>query len=386
MVISKDLNRLNDEHASYAYSRLNWQHHQRKQDTSTSTSENEETVPTIQHALDQRRDMLTRILHTYAKETEYQQGMHELCSYILLVMEMDIFDCETSPSDGHDHYELLQSQHIVVDTYSLFVALMNNMTMCYNGSLEAMGQSIRGKLCYVSEHADQLYLGLQGLPLELYCARWMRLLFAREVEGGYQCVLQMWDRFLNLMGQQWTLMEVLEVVAACIMWKERTTLLQEESMDQGFQKLLQHGTMDDIIDPLMTTVVVVLQRWSSGDVIIRDLAARPRSQQRRSSWSTAIDHAIEETQCILKESPFSTGIATMFNGQIPQVQQRRSRSAAIDHAIDETQCILKESLSTGIATTMFNGEGEQMELELTTTTREDVMPGHRAAPRRASCG
>jgi hypothetical protein len=125
---------------------------------------------------------------------------------------------------------LLQSQHIVLDTYSLFTALMDNMAMCYNGSLEAMGQSIRGKLCYISAHAHALYLRLQDLPLELYCARWMRLLFAREVKGGFRCVLQMWDVFLDLMHQSWTLMEVLEVMAASIIWRERRTLLQEESM------------------------------------------------------------------------------------------------------------------------------------------------------------
>ena len=294
MVISKDLNRLDDEHASYAYSRLNWQHHQRKQHSTSSETPDE--PPTIQHALDRRRDMLTTMLHTYAKETEYQQGMHEVCSYMLLVMEMDLFDCETS-SSGQDH-ELLQSQHILLDTYSLFTALMDNMAMCYNGSLEAMGQSIRGKLCYISAHAHALYLRLQDLPLELYCARWMRLLFAREVKGGFRCVLQMWDVFLDLMHQSWTLMEVLEVMAASIIWRERRTLLQEESMEQGFQKLLQRGTVDDI-KPLMPTLVRVLKRWSSGAMMV---LPDPRRAQQRSSWSAAVGHAIEETQCMLRES------------------------------------------------------------------------------------
>jgi hypothetical protein len=55
----------------------------------------------------------------------------------------------------------------------------------------------------------------------------------------------------------------------------------------------------DNIKPLMPTLVRVLKRWSSGATMV---LPDPRRAQQGSSWSSAVGHAIEETQCMLRES------------------------------------------------------------------------------------
>ena len=117
---------------------------------------------------------------------------------------------------------------------------------------------------------------------ELYCARWIRLLFSREVDH-WKTMLPLWDVFFDLTSQHETIlslgdvsyytqkglypmlkpynmgwMEVLETTAASLIWIQRAQLLEMDPED-GFCWLVNMPPMVSV-NRLMSTLLSTIRR------------------------------------------------------------------------------------------------------------------------------
>lgn len=286
-VIAKDLNRLDDEHNQYFHSRLNWHLH---------TSCNDTNAPfEVSH---QRRDaILSDILHTYAKEHEdigYQQGMHEIASYLLFAYEMDLFDIETSYLGNEDDLKLfagiLDADFMMHDVYWMLERVMQMLHEAYEDTpisvLEGMDVhdcAILSKLKYVARGRD-LYDQVHGYQIEpqLYSTRWFRLMFAREV-NGWRNVLKLWDIYFDLTSADdrissmplecytrpgcdhdlelgsFTLMEVLQTTAASRMWILRNELEATNNQIEALDVLTNSKPVENA-SRLISTILSGIRR------------------------------------------------------------------------------------------------------------------------------
>lgn len=281
-VVKKDLNRLHNEHAQYFQSRANWK----------SAASGDGDPLDFEAAVEERNERLTQLLHIYGRAhilPGYQQGMHEICSYVMFVMEMDLFDVETQ--ECKDYVGLLDDEYLVHDVFSVTESIITKMELAFGFDsrkskgakpVEAMGDSILFKVQYVARD-KKLYMHLQHMEfhLELYCARWVRLLFAREA-GGWRNVLALWDIFFDcitaapsitsmptnkytrpgldppLQLGTFSLMTVLETAAASLLWMSRDHL-QSHQPDEGLQALCSMDPMKDQ-RPLISTLLSSLRR------------------------------------------------------------------------------------------------------------------------------
>ena len=153
----------------------------------------------------ERSTRLTEMLQIYAHQNPhigYRQGMHEISSYLLLVIEMDLFDQE---SQQREVTSLLDPNYIAHDAYYMLLAIMNQLGPAYDvkintgaeSPMEQMAQSILAKIRDVANDKSlhQHLLSLNGPP-ELYRTRWVRLMFSRKV-AGWKNVLLLWDILSN---------------------------------------------------------------------------------------------------------------------------------------------------------------------------------------------
>ena len=289
-VVQKDLDRLDEEHSFYHYSRINWHRHAIGLESNIGFGVSNE----------QRHQLLLQMLLVFAKEHPqpgYQQGMHEICSLLLLVLEMDLFEAETNPQNDNnnnnnnnndeanqnDYEGFWDDDYLLHDTYTLFEAVMEGMVQAYGGissssstttsktPIEEMGQAIVNSLRHVEcndmdNNQQLLYykikFGAHGmLRPEIYCTRWIRLLFSREVAGGWRTVLRLWDVFFDcttlslstaernrepdgsssssslLPPRRFTLLRVLEVTAACRIWLQRDLFEKSPTPQDAFVEM-----------------------------------------------------------------------------------------------------------------------------------------------------
>jgi len=145
-----------------------------------------------------RLRILADILFCYAKEhpeVGYRQGMHEVLAHVLLALELDYSANTTS---------LIQSEKsilILCDAYLLFEAWMEGLKFAYSDSSEALGNHILQLTYAANSDVHKILASVKedmGAPPQLYCAKWIRLLFSREI-SHYQDVLLLWDEFLNIL-------------------------------------------------------------------------------------------------------------------------------------------------------------------------------------------
>jgi len=237
-LIEKDLHRLPPDHHEY--------HHKRRL-LFLEKEEKAEDEHDYNVAIRERTLRLTEMLQIYAKQHPhigYRQGMHELISYCLLVVEMDVYKYEmmekseqqslppsnitttttttnttskeevavvaAAEEEGWDtsiktpKHEFWEGSYLAHDAYGIFQVLMDPLAPAYdvnnndNGTAETRGQAILELIRTVA--SDQsVYRHLMQLqcPPELYTTRWIRLLFSREVQGKSN-VLLLWDVFMDL--------------------------------------------------------------------------------------------------------------------------------------------------------------------------------------------
>ena len=205
----------------------------------------------LRRSREERASLLGEVLLVYAREHQalgYRQGMHEILSYVLLALEADLEDAaeaEGSSGDGGGDGGgdrgaptalLFRPDRIRHDLYSIFEAIMSRLSPAYDtqetqgtpppgdrggpsppgtppppGSssssaplspMERMGDSILSKVRDVAGDGS-LHRAVTelGVPPQLYCTRWVRLMFAREV-AHQRDVMELWDAFFDQAAEE----------------------------------------------------------------------------------------------------------------------------------------------------------------------------------------
>ena len=150
----------------------------------------ESDVPTDVHEHDARITSLREVLYIYAQEHPeigYRQGMHEIASYLMYVLEL-----EHQEYPNHPLFD-----EILPICYNLLDRVLNQLRTAYDASggksLQQMSVTILGKIL---QNDNPLYHHLTSNsnipPPPIYCTRWVRLMFSREVVG-YENVFKLWD-------------------------------------------------------------------------------------------------------------------------------------------------------------------------------------------------
>jgi hypothetical protein len=284
-VITKDLHRLQADHHSCFLT-----HHKNALEYSA--------------CIEQRCDQLKQVLYIHSRQNPrlgYQQGMHDLASILMLVMERDVFEHTESSICCQDEY-------ILHDTYSMLSFVLYQLHPAYGVSehahetpVETMVEQILAKLQFVAGDSS-LYLHLKqmNLPPELFCARWVRLMFSREVVDSKE-VLTMWDIFLDastkhstilslgdaskytrpgmitnpLVMGQCTLMQVLETCAASYIWLHREKILSDRP-SCAFRYLVNLQPQKSS-GRLLSTLLSSLRRFQHGTLPTPKGTSSPRS-------------------------------------------------------------------------------------------------------------
>jgi hypothetical protein len=260
------------------------------------------------------------MLQIYAHQNPhigYRQGMHEISSYLLLVIEMDLFDQE---SQQRESSPLLHPDFLANDSYCMFEAIMNQLGPAYDvkmnqgaeSPMEYMAQSILAKIrntaCDKSLHQHLLSL---NCPPELYCTRWVRLMFSREV-AGWKNVLLLWDIFMDLISTcpltsmlktrytrpgvtpalklgGFSLMVVLEATSASMILLQRSALLnsQDASDSDSIHRLMNVPPLKNIL-PLTATLLSMMRRIQ----LHQDRKESPNVQKKSFTLSEMAQNAI----------------------------------------------------------------------------------------------
>lgn len=146
--------------------------------------------------------------------------------------------------------------------------------------LEIMTSSIVSKIRFVARD-EQLFSFVLCMPVppQLYFAKWIRLMFGREVAGGIKSVMHLWDAFFDLASARTSVEEVpisialLDVLkaASCGMLLLIRPLLLAPTMtyggmmtgdpdpEAGISFLMNYPPLDDI-RPLLETISALLAK------------------------------------------------------------------------------------------------------------------------------
>ena len=172
-------------------------------------------------AQDERITSLKDILYIYAQEHPqmgYRQGMHEIASYILFSLEL-----EQSNFPDHPLFN-----PILPISFALLERTLDQIQTAYDASVEeslqSMSHSILGKIHQNDPTLFHHLINSPNIPPPpIYCTRWVRLLFSREV-AGYENIFKLWDVFF-----EYNLMRVLEVATASRILLLKDALLNPEN-------------------------------------------------------------------------------------------------------------------------------------------------------------
>lgn len=154
----------------------------------------------------------------------YRQGMHEVASYILYALELEHPQYPDNP----------QYTSILATCFVMLERVLEQLELAYDASgeqsLQRLSQSILSKVRQNDPGLFQMLTTSPHIPPPpIYCTRWVRLLFSREVVG-FENVFALWDVFFQYHPQ---IMRVLEMASVA-----RILLLSRALMD------LRHSPLD----------------------------------------------------------------------------------------------------------------------------------------------
>ena len=164
--------------------------------------------------------------------------MHEVLSIVFLCLEIDLLTNkleegrekdDDSPyqligKSNHDiTHRLFDSSKIANDAFVIFEAIMallspafevrdlHNNTSSSTSPMEVIGIDTVDKIRILARD-EELYQFITSvtIPPELYCTRWIRLMFSREVKG-LDNVLKLWDAFFQLTSSLSSSSEITDV-------------------------------------------------------------------------------------------------------------------------------------------------------------------------------
>jgi TBC1 domain family protein 5 len=184
-------------------------------------------------------------------EIGYRQGMHEIASFLLFVLELE----------HQEHPDHILFNPILPICYALLERTLNGLTTAYDAtggkSLQQMSMVILGKIL---QNDPALYHHLTNNPNipppPIYCTRWVRLMFSREVVG-YENVFALWDVFFSYAN----IMHSLEIASAGRILLLRDALLQPDS--NSLDLLMNVPPLSDITP--LTATLQRLMRQKEGD-------------------------------------------------------------------------------------------------------------------------
>jgi hypothetical protein len=352
-----------------------WSNLMSKEDTTTLNTDADTTpaASTEDHSRKERADRLSQLLFVYAREHPeigYRQGMHEILSFILLALEMDIL--EQSVKKENDNWKrdimemrrssnkggmagvdssgqivvirLLDQNYLLHDAFALFECIMSALAPAYDAipggeeatsailekakrergdtPMEHMTSCIVSKIRFVAR--DEALFGqvlCMPVPPQIYFAKWVRLMFGREVQGGMKHVMRLWDCFFDLASSierreenvsiSLALMNVLETAAASMIILIRDKLLKpsmamdgtwtgEPDPNEGIAYLMNYPPIENI-DNLIKVISSLLLKEKS----ITQLYERQRSED-------------QEVESEIIGDPFLTGSGRMHDQNRPR--------------------------------------------------------------------
>ena len=269
-IIEKDLDRLPvDHHFCFCLRKVG---HRLSSESKIFDFDFSEPLPMDEEVVSsykkKRSEIIAQILFVHAKEHPslgYRQGMHEILSLVLLALEMDLLYYETIADHTTYFEDIVDQSRIVCDAFLIFEGIMLRLSLAYEvrdnqscvagvsvnnkSPMEVMGLSVLEKIRETAGD-DELYNSLVGMniPPELFCTRWIRLMFGREVKG-LNDIMNLWETFFKLMSSapkkassasaDWSttsLMNVLETTAATMIM-----LLRDELLPQPTYQFDQFG-------------------------------------------------------------------------------------------------------------------------------------------------
>mmetsp|Transcript_14878 Transcript_14878/g.41426 ORF Transcript_14878/g.41426 Transcript_14878/m.41426 type:complete len:656 (+) Transcript_14878:96-2063(+) len=204
--------------------------------------------PTSTPESDARITSLREVLYIYAQENPamgYRQGMHEIASYLLYVLELE----------HQDYPEHPLFNPILPICFALLERTLEQLRTAYDASggksLQQMSIAILGKIL---QNNPTLYHHLTNNPNipppPIYCTRWVRLMFSREVVG-YENVFKLWDVLFSYNN----VMQALEIASASrILLISNALLLPENNtldLLMNVPPLLDITPLTDTLDQLM---------------------------------------------------------------------------------------------------------------------------------------
>jgi len=213
---------------------------------------------------------LKELLYVFAQENPnigYRQGMHEIASYLWLALQLDrqayleqsqSQESTTATEESSDPVALLLFDR--ASSYRMLRSILSNIRQAFDVKvasnsrpLEDMAYSILAKLHQQHAHfgvPDRITPLLQSLsvPPQLYCTKWIRLVFSREVVGA-QNVILLWDVFIRIVSEGWEWMAVLESAAAARILLCRDQLFGASGVASPFQSHQQELANAAATDP-----------------------------------------------------------------------------------------------------------------------------------------
>lgn len=190
-LIEKDLDRLPLSHHIYF--------HQMRTGNIISNDEGYAISDDAMLSRQKRSKILAELLFVYAKKNSnlgYRQGMHEILSLVLVVVEQDLL-LKKKSEHWSDYHNLLDDQYKSHDSYSLFEGIMEKLGETFESRIEYRGSNVLNiiKEWYGHEELADVIEGLD-VPTEVYCTRWTRLMFSREIIG-LDSVFELWDELFH---------------------------------------------------------------------------------------------------------------------------------------------------------------------------------------------
>lgn len=206
-------------------------------------------APNLTPKQESRVTWLREILYIYSQVHPgmgYRQGMHEIASYLLFVLELE-------QPQYSDHSLFKPMLGIAFD---LLERTLEQLQTAYDvsgeDSLDKMSSSILNKIQQNDPALFQLLATNPNIPPPpIYCTRWLRLLFSREV-AGYENVFALWDVFF-----EYKVMRVLEITSASRILLLRDALLNPES--NALDLLMNVPQLSDIT-PLTDTLRALMEQ------------------------------------------------------------------------------------------------------------------------------
>ena len=250
----------------------------------------------------------------------YQQGMHEIASYVLYAAELE---------------ETPVNQDLYADTFALLQVILTQLLPAYDmvvveqpkaaaadKPLEQMSQRI---LQQVAQHDPLLHQtwmsssSLSSVPPQLIFTKWVRLLFSREVTN----VLSLWDAiFLQMTAttqQALPLQQVAEAVAVARLLVHRAVLLEKHQQqadhhDSDLLHYLMNMPVEESITPLTDLLGPLLRGESVAPFLTpfvkTTTAATSSSNSRLLHASSSLSQAFQSMTTAVASNPTATTTTT----------------------------------------------------------------------------